>query len=81
MNWLSRYRIRHDVSNSFWILPLTEYAGGARRRSAERFFAEPEDRALAGVGDRQGVGGKVDKSQSRDTRPDGVRPIAEAAPS
>jgi uncharacterized membrane protein len=28
------------------------------RRSAERFFAEPEDRALAEVGDRQGVGGK-----------------------
>jgi uncharacterized membrane protein len=27
-------------------------------RSAERFFAEPEDRALAGIGDFQGVGGK-----------------------
>jgi uncharacterized membrane protein len=27
-------------------------------RSAERFFAEPEDRALAEVGDSQGVGGK-----------------------
>jgi uncharacterized membrane protein len=27
-------------------------------KSAERFFAEPEDRALAGVGDFQGVGGK-----------------------
>jgi len=26
-------------------------------RSAERFFTEPEDRALAGVGDLQGVGG------------------------
>ena len=28
------------------------------QRSAERFFADPEDRALAGVGDLQGVGGK-----------------------
>ena len=27
-------------------------------RSAERFFAEPEDRALADVSDFQGVGGK-----------------------
>jgi len=28
------------------------------QRSAERFFSEPEDRALAEVGDLQGVGGK-----------------------
>ena len=27
-------------------------------RSAERCFSEPEDRALAGVSDFQGVGGK-----------------------
>ena len=27
-------------------------------RSAERFFPEPEDRALAEVGDSQGVGSK-----------------------
>jgi hypothetical protein len=27
-------------------------------RSAERFFPEPDDRALAQVGDFQGVGGK-----------------------
>jgi hypothetical protein len=27
-------------------------------RSAERFFSEPEDRALAEVSDFQGVGGK-----------------------
>jgi hypothetical protein len=27
-------------------------------RSAERFFADPEDRALAEVSDSQGVGGK-----------------------
>ena len=30
-------------------------------RSAERFFSEPEDRELAGVSDRQGVGGKSDR--------------------
>src|SRR5262245_10321572 len=31
------------------------------QRSAERFFAEPEDRALAEVGDLQGVGGKQEE--------------------
>jgi hypothetical protein len=29
-------------------------------RSAERFFYEPEDRALADISDSQGVGGKFD---------------------
>lgn len=33
-------------------------------RSAERFFAEPEDRALAEVSDSQGVGGKPGRDQS-----------------
>jgi uncharacterized membrane protein len=33
-------------------------------RSAERFFAEPEDRALAGVSDFQGVGGNRPRSQA-----------------
>jgi uncharacterized membrane protein len=32
-------------------------------RSAERFFTEPEDRALAGISDFQGVGGKQVRSQ------------------
>jgi uncharacterized membrane protein len=32
-------------------------------RSAERLFTEPEDRALAGVSDFQGVGGKQARSQ------------------
>jgi uncharacterized membrane protein len=32
-------------------------------RSAERFFAEPEDRALADVSDFQGVGGKQGRGQ------------------
>ena len=30
-------------------------------RSAERFFADPEDRALAEVSDFQGVGGKKER--------------------
>jgi len=34
-------------------------------RSAERFFPEPEDRALADVSDLQGVGGKHANSQPR----------------
>jgi uncharacterized membrane protein len=34
-------------------------------RSAERFFSEPEDRALAGVSDFQGVGGKQGQKQKR----------------
>jgi uncharacterized membrane protein len=33
-------------------------------KSAERFFAEPEDRALADVGDFQGVGGKGGHGQT-----------------
>ena len=34
------------------------------RRSAQRFFTEPEDRALADVSDLQGVGGKHGHSQA-----------------
>jgi uncharacterized membrane protein len=34
-------------------------------RAAERFFAEPEDRALAEISDFQGVGGKHGQSQNR----------------
>src|SRR5262249_36658271 len=34
-------------------------------RSAERAFAEPEDRALAGVSDFQGVGGRLGRQQQR----------------
>jgi uncharacterized membrane protein len=33
------------------------------QRSAERLFVEPEDRALAGVSDLQGVGGKRENTQ------------------
>jgi len=43
-------------------------------RSAERFFPEPEDRALAGVGDSQGVGGKQGRNQE-------IRQLGKAKPS
>ena len=43
-------------------------------RSAERFFMEPEDRALAEVSDSQGVGGKHGRDQPE-------RPVKEATPS
>ena len=41
------------------------------QRSAERFFPEPEDRALADVSDLQGVGGKHagGKSLATDLKP------------
>jgi uncharacterized membrane protein len=45
--------------------PLLRQELDLLRRSAERFFSDAEDRALAGVCDRQGVGGKPDKSQIR----------------
>jgi hypothetical protein len=33
-------------------------------RSVERFFTEPEDRALAGVSDSQGVGGSQGQAKA-----------------
>jgi hypothetical protein len=43
-------------------------------RSAERFFSEPEDRALAEVSDFQGVGGNLgeNKGGKRGTAPQSV---------
>ena len=38
------------------------------QRSSERYFAEPEDRALAEVGDFQGVGGKYEENPKRSER-------------
>jgi len=35
------------------------------QRSADRFFAEPEDRALAAVSDNQGVGGSTNRNGLR----------------
>jgi uncharacterized membrane protein len=45
--------------------PLLRQELALLHRSSERFFAEPEDRALAGVGDFQGVGGKHEQKQKR----------------
>jgi uncharacterized membrane protein len=42
-------------------------------RSAERFFMEPEDRALAEVGDFQGVGGKHEEKIGPDFQPDAIK--------
>lgn len=60
-------RLRAMLENLIQTLPQ-ERAAVLRQelsllnRSAERFFAEPEDRALADVSDSQGVGGKQRRS-------------------
>ncbi|MGE5610945.1 MAG: DUF2254 domain-containing protein [Bacillota bacterium] len=41
-------------------LPLLRQELDLLRRSAARFFPDPEDRALAAVSDRQGVGGRTE---------------------
>ena len=43
-------------------------------RSAERFFAEPEDRALAAVSDSQGIGGTHANGQRTETSKEASRP-------
>jgi hypothetical protein len=40
-------------------------------RSAERFFSDPEDRALAEVSDFQGVGGKKEQKPRKTDAPSG----------
>jgi uncharacterized membrane protein len=45
--------------------PLLRQELAMLQRSSERFFAEPEDRALAEVSDFQGVGGKKEHKQRR----------------
>jgi hypothetical protein len=45
--------------------PLLRQELAMVQRSSERFFAEPEDRALAEVSDYQGVGGKYETKQKR----------------
>jgi uncharacterized membrane protein len=66
-------RLRAMLENL--IQSLTEERAGRLRselallhRSAERHFSEPEDRALADVGDFQGVGGKHPESQTSSRR-------------
>ena len=54
-------------------VPLLRKELALVRRSAERFFTDPDDRALADVSDAQGVGGKQG--------PNGLgRPAREATP-
>jgi uncharacterized membrane protein len=54
--------------------PLLRQELDLLHRSAERFFSEPEDRALAAVSDLQGVGGKADTTHRR-SRPDDQRTL------
>jgi hypothetical protein len=55
MTWLQRYRIRRFVRNSLWIYPVATMVMAIL--AVQRFFPEPEDRALAAQSDSQGVGG------------------------
>jgi uncharacterized membrane protein len=60
-------RLRAMLENLIQTLPeprvaLLRQELALLQRSAERFFAEPEDRALAAVSDFQGVGGKKDQA-------------------
>src|SRR5208282_1035406 len=57
-------RLRAMLENLIQTLPeqrgvLLKQELNLLERSAQRFFAEPEDRALADVGDFQGVGGNT----------------------
>jgi uncharacterized membrane protein len=51
------------------------------QKAAERFFPEPEDRALADVSDFQGVGGKYDQRRPRRSAPESPGPALRLAPS
>jgi uncharacterized membrane protein len=62
-------RLRAMLENLIQMLPeqravLLRQELTLLQRSAERFFAEPEDRAMAEVSDFQGVGGKGRRSES-----------------
>jgi hypothetical protein len=52
--------------------PLLRQELSLLHRSAERFFSEPEDRALAAVSDFQGVGSKWEQ-YAKDERPNEVK--------
>ena len=69
-------RLRAMLENLAAVLPpertaLLRHELTLLQRSAERFFPEPEDRALADVSDLQGVGGKHagGKSLAKDLKP------------
>lgn len=77
-------RLRAMLENLIQVLPesrsrLLRGELNLLRRSAERFFTEPEDRAMAEVSDSQGVGGKGGRDQAdRQVRGNGLdvnRPI------
>ena len=54
MSWLTRYRIRHYVSNSFWILPL-----------ASMVVALLVARLLHGLEEFAGWGSKINPDTAR----------------
>jgi uncharacterized membrane protein len=63
-------RLRAMLENLIQIMPearakLLRHELTLLHRSAERFFSEPEDRAMAEVSDFQGVGGKHGQKQKR----------------
>lgn len=63
-------RLRAMLENLIQTLPesraaLLRHELSMLHRSAERFFSEPEDRALADISDFQGVGGKQGKNPRR----------------
>ena len=67
-------RLRAMLENLIQTLPeshgaLLRQELNLLHRSAERCFAEPEDRALAGMSDLQGVGGTVGQAFGPDTPP------------
>jgi uncharacterized membrane protein len=43
-------------------VPPLQHELGLLHRSVTRFFPDPEDQALAGISDSQGVGGRADDS-------------------
>ena len=64
-------RLRAMLENLMQVLPesrrpLLRREWDLLRRTAERSFTEPEDRALAEVGDSQGVGGRYGLAQADD---------------
>ena len=71
-------RLRAMLENLIQTLPEARAARlrqelALLHRSAERFFSEPEDRALAEVGDFQGVGGKHEEKVGQAFQPDNIK--------
>ena len=73
MTWKRRNTLRRFLRTSFWPIPfacmavapaaLLRQELSLQYRSAERFFAEPEDRAFASVSDSHGIGGRHANNQ------------------